>query len=271
LLKLVASLVDKAETIRLFEAGADIVLLETSRFNPDPVYPVSLDLLADMTNEIHAKGKRVFALMDGIVWENELATAREYLGDILSSGVDRVVCYDFTFVVFAREMAKAGKMIYRPKTYGRHPYDSAFYERLGLAGLFVPYGLASAELKSYCLKSRGLELGVQIAGAEEIYRSRRSLMNGFYHHAGMDGKDPVGKDFTIRENTREDEYYHIRENPFGTTIWSNGGNEDFLTDELIGSLDYGYLERRFSEAGTYYETLAKLRKRIDGTNGGKRS
>ncbi|HPQ62396.1 MAG TPA: U32 family peptidase [Bacillota bacterium] len=259
-----ASLANSKEITRLFQAGADIVMLEVSGLCQAPLCPFSLDDIEKIAASTHEQGKQIFVLADMTVTEDELDRVKKNMERLLSCKANRIVCYDFTFAILAAKAGMANQIIYAPNTLITHSRLANFYKKTGLAGMVVSESLSAAEILSVCKKSEGLEIGAVLSGHREIYRSRRHHVTAYIAHNRIQNPTPeFSSGYAVMEKQRQNSFYPLIENTNGTVIIDAGMScPDWLTPELAEALTYGFISRRNIELTDYIEMLNKIKSTV---------
>ena len=109
-IELLAPAKNLEQGIIAIDHGADAVYIGASEFGARQAAGNSIDDIKVLADYAHGFGARVYVTVNTIVYENELASAKNLLRDIVKAGVDAILVQDMAVVEMMREIANEPEM-----------------------------------------------------------------------------------------------------------------------------------------------------------------
>lgn len=109
-IELLAPAKNLEQGIIAIDHGADAVYIGANEFGARQAAGNSIEDIAELTKYTHKFGARVYVTVNTIVYEQELANAKQLLRHIVKAGVDAILVQDMAVVEMMREIALEPEM-----------------------------------------------------------------------------------------------------------------------------------------------------------------
>jgi len=256
-LRIVAQLNDILELEHLVSLGADVLLVHTIPFTRNTKNGKTVDELSQIAARIHDLGKEMYLLLNTMIHESQINGYRQYLQEIKNIQIDGFVCFDFSMYPLLQEYHLESKMIYQPGTLTTNYYDPIFVRENKIKGLTLSKEITLHHMMQIMLVTDDVEFSYIGHGYQEMFYSRRPLLNNYFIHKNHPRNDLLGnQDFYLIEELRKEDHYPIIEDSFGTTIFRSHPLHSFTEVGVISPfLTDFFVERIFMSDEEYYDAL----------------
>ena len=275
------------EAKKLNQFGIDIFCLDTD-FTAKKISKFSLKEIEELQNEYP---NQIYLLINKMIHEDDLEKLTEFLKSIKLLNISGIVIADLTVYVLAKKLDLEHLIIYQPGTMNTDTYSEKYFSDRKIKGITISREITLEEIKEFGKNS--IELSLIGHGYLDMFYSKRKLVTNYLIHKQITGID-LKNNYNLRlnEEIRENEYYPIFEDDFGTHIFRSkkliSFNEMnifkelikdffieriFLTDEeLINSIQLYKNQITMSEflqkypdydAGFYYKRTEKVKGELD--------
>lgn len=109
-IELLAPAKNLEQGIIAIDHGADAVYIGANEFGARQAAGNSIEDIAELAKYAHKFGARVYVTVNTIVYENELANAKQLLRHIVKAGIDAILVQDMAVVEMMREVASEPEM-----------------------------------------------------------------------------------------------------------------------------------------------------------------
>jgi len=275
------------EAKKLNQFGIDIFCLDTD-FTAKKISKFSLKEIEELQNEYP---NQIYLLINKMIHEDDLEKLTKFLKSIKLLNISGIVIADLTVYVLAKKLDLEHLIIYQPGTMNTDTYSEKYFSDRKIKGITISREITLEEIKEFGKNS--IELSLIGHGYLDMFYSKRKLVTNYLIHKQITGID-LKNNYNLRlnEEIRENEYYPIFEDDFGTHIFRSkkliSFNEMnifkelikdffieriFLTDEeLINSIQLYKNQITMSEflqkypdydAGFYYKRTEKVKGELD--------
>ena len=275
------------EAKKLNQFGIDIFCLDTD-FTAKKISKFSLKEIEELQNEYP---NQIYLLINKMIHEDDLEKLTKFLKSIKLLNISGIVIADLTVYVLAKKLDLEHLIIYQPGTMNTDTYSEKYFSDRKIKGITISREITLEEIKEFGKNS--IELSLIGHGYLDMFYSKRKLVTNYLIHKQITGID-LKNNYNLRlnEEIRENEYYPIFEDDFGTYIFRSkkliSFNEMnifkelikdffieriFLTDEeLINSIQLYKNQITMSEflqkypdydAGFYYKRTEKVKGELD--------
>ena len=286
-MRLITRLKTIEEAKKLNQFGIDIFCLDTD-FTAKKISKFSLKEIEELQNEYP---NQIYLLINKMIHEDDLEKLTKFLKSIKLLNISGIVIADLTVYVLAKKLDLEHLIIYQPGTMNTDTYSEKYFSDRKIKGITISREITLEEIKEFGKNS--IELSLIGHGYLDMFYSKRKLVTNYLIHKQITGID-LKNNYNLRlnEEIRENEYYPIFEDDFGTHIFRSkkliSFNEMnifkelikdffieriFLTDEeLINSIQLYKNQITMSEflqkypdydAGFYYKRTEKVKGELD--------
>lgn len=168
-------------------------------------------------NKIKSLNKKVYILIDRIMFNDDLEELKVYLYKLEEKEVDGYFFSDLGVLSLLKEMEILDKGIYYSQTQIVSSLELQSYFNLGLKCVFASKDLP---LESIINISKECKVGVNIFGYRNLFYSRRLLLSSYKDEFNLKGKFKDSGKYLIREQKRESKSI-IFENDYGTYVFTS--------------------------------------------------
>lgn len=179
----------------------------------------------DMINKIDFKDKKIFLVMNKIMHNSDLDMVRDNLSKLKDMDV-KILFYDMSVYNISKKYGMVDKLVIFQDHLNASILSNKFYYDLGINGSYVSSDITGEELIDIKNNSK-MEIYFMGYGYTPIFYSRRYLIRNYLKY--INKEEFIGNYSIVSDMDRE---YPIREEDFGTTIYSE------KPINLINYLDY---------------------------------
>ncbi|TBL81858.1 U32 family peptidase [Paenibacillus thalictri] len=240
--------------LRYIEAGADAVQVGEHRFGMRLPGEIKLDELAVAIPEAHAKGAKVYVVVNNIIDNDTVSLLPEYLQKLKELQADAIVFGDPAVLMAARQAAPGIALHWNTEMTSTNYATANYWASKGASRVILARELNMDQVLEIKRHAK-LEVQVQVHGTTNIYHSKRSLLVNYTEHQGAGKKkSELGADqgLYLIEEERRDERYPVYEDINGTHIMSSddicmlesvhelleGGVDSVKIESLLKSVRY---------------------------------
>ena len=176
----------------------------------------SVKMPAFFSLDILDKYDDLYISMNKIFHEDELPRLKDALKYLKTKKIRGIFFSDFSVYNISKELGILDLLIYDPNTLVTNYKELAFFEGK-IKGVVISPFISLEELKEF--KSDMLELYFLGNGRINLFYSKRKLITNYcnYHHLESDFLE---NKLLLKEQLRNDLYYPIIEDEFGTYVFS---------------------------------------------------
>jgi len=211
------------QMMRYIEAGADAVHVGEHRYGMRLPGEIKLDELASAIPAAHAKGAKVYVVVNNIMDNDTIQGLSEYLGKLEELKADAIVFGDPAVLMAAKQSAPNTALHWNAEMTSTNYVTANYWASKGASRAVLARELNMEQVLEIKRHAK-LEVQVQVHGMTNIYHSKRSLLVNYLEHQGKQGdKSDVGADkkLFLIEAERRDERFPIYEDANGTHIMSS--------------------------------------------------
>lgn len=205
-MELLAPVRDEVSLTAAMAAGADAVYLGLGqlnmRVNSRGIEPGSL---AETVKKAHARGVKVFAALNAIIYDHELRVVDEILKKIKQAEVDAVICWDFAVIEKARRLGIPIHISTQASVSNSEAVR--FYERLGVKRIVLARELNLDQIREI-KQNTSMEIEVFVHGAMCVSVSGRCFLSQFLSGRSANRGDclqPCRREYTVIDKETGDE------------------------------------------------------------------
>lgn len=223
---------------QLLEAGADAFIIGEQRFGLRLAGEFTVAEVEEVTNLIHAAGKKVYVAVNALFHNASLDALDAYLLEMNRIGVDALVFGDPAVVMAVRELEIDIPLHWNPETIATNWFQANYWGERGSKRAVLARELSIDEVVEI-KENANVEIEVQVHGMTCMFQSKRSLLGNYFLY-----QDKVMEVENRKENhnmfLHDDERknkYPIYEDLNGTHIFSP--NDMCIIDELTELFEAG--------------------------------
>ncbi|MDR0907404.1 MAG: U32 family peptidase [Rikenellaceae bacterium] len=172
-IELLAPARDKAAGVVAVDYGADAVYIGGPGFGARRAAGNSVSDIAELVKYAHLFGARVYATLNTIIYDSELADAERIARELLAAGVDALIVQDMAYLGMG---LGAVEFHASTQTSVRTPEDAAFLGQTGFRRLILERALSLSEIRAI-RSATTAELEVFVHGAICVGYSGRCFMS----------------------------------------------------------------------------------------------
>lgn len=239
------------EMDKLHQLGIDIFCLDTV-FTTKKIVLFSLD---DVKEAVNKYPNHIYILLNRMIHEKDLEPLKSYLNSLKTIAISGIVINDFTVFVLAKTCGLEHLIIYQPGSFNTDTYSEVYLAERKIKGITLSREITLDEIKAFGITK--LELSLIGHGYLDMFYSKRKLVTNFLIHKQIQGLNLQNNyDLRLNEEIRENEFYPIFEDAFGTHIFRS---KKLISYDEIKALepvicDF-FIERIFLSNQEYYDTI----------------
>ncbi|HZG14779.1 MAG TPA: peptidase U32 family protein [Candidatus Bathyarchaeia archaeon] len=259
--ELLANARNVEEVDKLFQAGADAVLIGNETFALRTPGNFDLLMIQDAVKIAHSQGKRLYVSMNALFHHEEADGLDAYIRQLHQADVDAIVFGDPAVFMAAREAAPDLKLHWNTETTSTNYHTVQFWAKKGVSRAVLARELTLAEVIAI-KQNTSIETQIQVHGMTCIFHSKRELVSNYLRFQGSSRTDHVREaQLFLKETTRDAHQYPIYENQQGTHIMSA---EDICMLEhlpaiLHAGIDSLFIDGMFKTPHAHERTVAIYR------------
>ena len=158
----------------------------------------------------------LFISINKIFHEDELTDLKDYLKYLKTKKIKGIFFSDFAVYNICDELGILDLLIYDPNTLVTNYKELVFFEGK-IKGVVISPFISLDELKEF--KSEKLELYFLGNGRINLFYSKRKLITNYCKYHDLES-DFIKHNLVLREELRNDLYYPIIEDEYGTYVYS---------------------------------------------------
>lgn len=217
--------------IRLFDAGADAIIIGEERYGLRLAGEFTRPEVKQATAIAHEKGKKIYVAMNALFHNEKVGELADYIVFLKEAGVDGIVFGDPAVLMTVREVAPEMKLHWNTETTATNWFTANYWGRKGAKRAVLARELsmdAIVEIK----ENAEVEVEVQVHGMTCMFQSKRTLIGNYMQFQGkkleVERRDKERK--LLLFDPDRDARYPIFEDENGTHIMSP--NDMCMIDEL---------------------------------------
>ncbi len=201
--------------------------------------------------------KEVFVYLNKMIHEADLEPLEAYLEELKKIGIDGIVINDLTVYVLAKKLGIENKIIYQPGTMNTDSFSAQYFSEKNILGITISREITLEEIMNIAHTQTKTGFSLIGHGYLDMFYSKRKLLKNYFLHKQIDKSDIMNnKGFRLNEEMRQDQYYPILEDEFGSHVFRS--KKLISIDELKilePILDYFFIERIFMSDEEYFDSL----------------
>ncbi|WP_134685043.1 peptidase U32 family protein [Brevibacillus migulae] len=263
--ELLANARDVEEVDKLFEAGADAVLVGDETYALRMPGNFDLRMVQEAVKLAHGRGKPLYVSMNALFHHEKAGGLEGYIRMLDQAGVDAIVFGDPAVFMAAREAAPGMKLQWNTETTSTNYQTVNFWAKKGVSRAVLARELSLAEVIAVKQNSK-IETQIQVHGMTCIFHSKRELVSNYLRFQGSARQeDGHESQLFLKETTRDAHQYPIYENRHGTHIMS--AEDICMLEHLPGivtaRIDSLFVEGMFKSTKNHLRTVAIYRQALD--------
>jgi putative protease len=255
-MNIVARLKYAEEVKTLSQMGVDIFLMDINGLTTNAIYPMNLDQLKIVLNEVKNNKKKGYVFINKMIHEYDIEPLRKWLIELGQLSIDGLVINDFSVYVLAKEVGLEHLVIYQPGTMNTNEFDVTYLENK-MKGMTLSKEITFDEITHMIEGHLNIEFSIVGHGYIDMFYSKRKLISLYLEHKHLEGFHVSNNHhFTIEEKTRPGIYFPILEDEMGTHIYRDKKLESFEEIRLIKDrISDFFIERLFLDDQEYYAAI----------------
>jgi len=259
--ELLASASSLEEAKRLFAAGADALCIGDQNFALRPAGHFDRTAIREAVALAKEYQGRIYIAVNALMHQQQLEELPDYLAFLQEIGVDAIIFGDPSVLMTARQVAPDLKLHWNTETTSTNYHTVNFWAKKGARRALLARELSLEDVLDV-KRHTAIEIQAQVHGATCIFHSRRELVSNYLRHEGKEGANGP---LVLQEHNRENQFYPIFEDGFGTHIISD---EDLCMIEhlptlLEAGIDSLYIEGLLKPVEYNEAVVALYRRAID--------
>ncbi|QPQ34973.1 peptidase U32 family protein [Lysinibacillus sp. JNUCC-52] len=215
----------------LLTAGADAFVIGEQQFGLRLAGEFSVSEVEEATKLIHAAGKKVYVAVNALFHNEKLDALGEYLKEMQSIGVDRLIYGDPAVIIVRREQGVTIPLHWNPETTATNWFTANYWGKRGATRAVLARELSLDEVIEI-KENAEVEVEVQVHGMTCMFQSKRPLLGHYflYQEKIMTIENrQENRNMFLHDDERNNKY-PIYEDTNGTHIFSP--NDMCIIDEL---------------------------------------
>lgn len=213
----------------LLVAGADTVVFGEETFGLRLPASFSREEQGQLTELIHAAGKKAVVAVNGIMHPEKMKLIPDYLRFLKEIAVDQILVGDPGIVQVMKQPDLAIPFIYGAETLVTNARQINFWGKRGAIGAVLAREVPFDEMKVMA-NDLNIPVEVQVYGATCIHQSKRPLLENYYHYTQQTEAVTKERGLFLSDPQDEQTHYSIYEDDHGTHIFAT--NDLSLMKEL---------------------------------------
>jgi len=201
--------------------------------------------------------KQTFVYINKMIHEFDLARLEEYLLALKKIDVSGIVINDMTVYVLAKEIGIEDKIIYQPGSLNTDAFSADYFANRNVLGITLSREITLEEIQYILEKAPKTGLSLIGHGYLDMFYSKRKLLKNYFIHKKISGKEITNNNaYRLNEEIRENQFYPIFEDEFGTHIFRSKKLMSIDELKIIGSkIEYFFIERIFIDDDEYVDSI----------------
>lgn len=206
--------------------GADAVYMAGNKFGlRAKAGNFQKDEIKEAVEYVHSKGKKVYITMNIIPHNEDFEGMKEYIEYLDKIQVDGVIVADPGVIMLIKQTAPNLKISLSTQSNTTNYYSARWWHEMGVSRIVLARELSLEEVKDISKNTpESLEIEAFIHGAMCISYSGRCLLSNYMANRDANKGDcaqPCRWNYTLMEETRENEYFPVFEDQHGTYIFNS--------------------------------------------------
>jgi len=254
-MKLAVSPFHKEDIQSLITHGADIIIVGNSTFANRLTTSYTEQELEEITAKVHSLDKEVYIQLNVIVHNELLPELDLFLDFVKTLHVEGIIFGDLAVYQLAKRKGMEHKLLYNPETLNTNSYDSIYWGKHGIKGLFISKEVTLEDIKLFHEDSP-IELAIVGHGHLNMFHSRRPLIENFFKYREEEYKEYIeNRNLRLVEEIRN-ESYPVFQDEHGTHIFRDKAMESYKEIfQLQNALSVFVIDAIFKDKDYLLETL----------------
>ncbi|NEU31589.1 U32 family peptidase [bacterium LRH843] len=222
--------------VRLFDAGADAILIGEERYGLRLAGEFGREEIKKAIDIARERKKCVYVAMNALFHNEKIDELADYVRFLQEIGVDRIVFGDPAVLMTVREVAPDMKLHWNPETTATNWFTANYWGQKGASRAVLAREVSIDEIVEI-KENAEVEIEVQVHGMTCMFQSKRKLVGNYMQFQGKKLEvEPRDKERNLHLYDQEREArYPIYEDANGTHIMSP--NDICIIDELEEMID----------------------------------
>ena len=255
-MKFVARLKSISELNQLRQLHVDVVWLDTE-FSVRKIHSFSLSEIQQITLQAKELGMETYVSINKMIHESDIPSLKEFLRELQAIEITGIIISDLTVHVLSKDLNMDHLIIFQPGTLNTDSYTLEYFMKHPLKGITISREITLTEIQVILKQNTSLEVSLVGHGYLDMFYSKRKLITNYFIHKGIKGNKITNhQGFRLNEEMREDDFYPIIEDEFGTHIFRSHKLISFQEVETIKeNLSDFFFERLFMSDEEYFDSI----------------
>lgn len=246
--KILVSVNSKEHLEEVLNKDIDGIILYIDKLSVNSSFYLDIDELKDIKTT-----KEVFVCINKLMHNDDLDELRRVM-NILKDREERILFYDMAVYRIASELGMKDRLVIYQDHLNASILSNQFYYDLGIRGSFITNDITGEELLEIKRNSK-MDIFFLGYGYQPIFYSRRYLVKNYLKYI----EENSGNEYNIISDNGVE--YPIKEEEFGTTIYSPGVINLVNYMDMLDEIDYIVLNEEKTEHDKFMEVIDKFIKR----------
>lgn len=185
----------------------------------------TIDEIETAVKYVHDKGKKIYVTINIFPHNNDFIGMKEYIITLYKFNIDGVIVADAGIIKLIKEVAPELNISLSTQANNTNYYSANFWHELGINRIILARDLSIKEIEEIIENTpKTLQIETFVHGAMCISYSGRCLLSNYMSRRDANRGDcahPCRWNYTLMEQTRENEYFPIYEDERGTYIFNS--------------------------------------------------
>lgn len=263
-MKYVARLKSVSELNQLRQLHIDVVWLDT-KFSVRKIHPFPLFEIQQVALQAKELGMETYVSINKMIHESEIPSLKQFLKELQAIEIQGIIISDLTVHVLSKDLNLDHLIIFQPGTLNTDSYTLEYFMKHPLKGITISREITLAEIQKILKQNTLVEVSLVGHGYLDMFYSKRKLITNYFIHKGIKGKEITNHHgFRLNEEIREDDFYPIIEDEFGTHIFRSHKLISFQEAKTIkDNLSDFFFERLFMSDEEYFDSIRLYHNELD--------
>ncbi|MFZ7120652.1 MAG: peptidase U32 family protein [Eubacteriaceae bacterium] len=185
----------------------------------------TIDEIETAVKYVHDKGKKIYVAINIFPHNNDFHGMKEYIVTLYKFKIDGVIVADAGIIKLIKEVAPELNISLSTQANNTNYYSANFWHEIGINRIILARDLSIKEIEEIIENTpKTLQIETFVHGAMCISYSGRCLLSNYMSRRDANRGDcahPCRWNYTLMEQTRENEYFPIYEDERGTYIFNS--------------------------------------------------
>ena len=229
----------------LLNCNINAILIGVENFCITPMFRMSIDDIIDLANN---SSKEIIVSINKMMHNNDLRVLEDILIKINDSNISKVMFYDLGVLNIANRIKFNKDLIISLEHLNTSINTNNFYYNNGVNYSLISSDITGSEINEISSNSK-INLIVSVYGYLPIFYSRRYLVSNYLDYINK------SKDDEIYYLKHEDDYYMIKEEKFGTVIYTNDVINLINVYQELDNISYFLIDGSYIDDNEFNEVI----------------